>query len=219
MSVSGWLDKKSGGKEGSSKAWVSQKWDKRWFALEGTVLSYYKSQEDQKKGKTPLGFIDALGAEVFLKEVKGVTFRFTVKNATRELKLRASTPSDYHTWSNALQPLAGHVGELRERGETFVTGDEDEGPPKPRPSRPPRPSIAAPLEASQVGWLEKKSGSKKEGAGMSKVFEKWDKRWFALIGSELHYFKSEEEQRTRKPSLGSLECQVRADGRWRMATT
>ncbi len=198
MSVAGWLEKKSGGKEGSAKSRLFEKWDRRWFALDGSVLSYYKSEDDQKKGKTPQGFIEVKGAEVFLKEVKGVAFRFTVKTAARELKLRASTPADYHMWSSALSPLASRVGELRERGETYVGDDEDDASPQiSPPSHPLAPSIS--------GWLEKKSGGK-EGAAKSKLFDHWDRRWFALIGSQLQYFKSEEELRNGRPALGALEC-------------
>ena len=86
--VSGWLEKKSGGKEGGPKKKWNDKWDKRWFALVGSQLAYYRSEDDYTKGKAPLGFVECAGAKLFLKEVKGTVFRFTILSEARELKLR-----------------------------------------------------------------------------------------------------------------------------------
>ena len=113
----GWLEKKSGGKEGKAKAKVMEKWNKRcanepprrtrearsrpltssapslrrWFVLpaKGTELSYFKSQKDADQQKTAAGMLPCKGAKVFLKEVKGKTFRFTIQADKRTLKLRA----------------------------------------------------------------------------------------------------------------------------------
>ena len=41
-------------------------------------LHYFKKGDDYRDGKTPLGSLECSGATVFLKEVKGQTFRFTV---------------------------------------------------------------------------------------------------------------------------------------------
>ena len=108
--ATGWLEKKSGGKDGKAKSKVLEKWDRRWFVLPagGTELSYYKSD---KAGATAAGSIDCAGAHVFLKEVKGQTFRFTVRAATRELKLRAPTAAAYQKWVDALTPIAAKVGD------------------------------------------------------------------------------------------------------------
>ena len=108
--ATGWLEKKSGGKDGKAKAKVLEKWDRRWFVLPagGTELSYYKSD---KAGATAAGSIDCAGAHVFLKEVKGQTFRFTVRASTRELKLRAPTAAAYQKWVDALTPIAAKVGD------------------------------------------------------------------------------------------------------------
>ena len=49
----GWLQKKSGGKDGKSKMKMMQKWDKRYFVLPpstaGTLLSYYKSDGEERR--------------------------------------------------------------------------------------------------------------------------------------------------------------------------
>ena len=79
--MEGYLEKKSGGKEGRTKIKVLEKWDKRFFVLpkgDGSELHYFKKADDYRDGKTPLGSLECRGATVFLKEVKGQTFRFTV---------------------------------------------------------------------------------------------------------------------------------------------
>ena len=108
VTMQGWLDKKSGGKEGSSKSSWLEKWDKRYFVLVGTQLSYYKHEEDHRKAKEPAGSIECAGAELFLKEVKGQAFRFTIQAKDRELKLRAS-PTEFQAWASALIPVVGEI--------------------------------------------------------------------------------------------------------------
>ena len=81
--ATGWLEKKSGGKDGKAKSKVLEKWDRRWFALVGTKLSYYKAEADFIKGRAPLGSLEVSGAQIFLKEVKGTAFRFTVRTSAR----------------------------------------------------------------------------------------------------------------------------------------
>ena len=93
----GWLEKKSGGKSGGKqKATWMDKWDKRYFVLVGTELLYYKHENDHAKGAQPQGSMQCAGAELFLKEVTGTTFRFTIQNQERELKLRAPNAGAYH---------------------------------------------------------------------------------------------------------------------------
>ena len=83
----GYLEKKSGGKDGRAKSKLFEKWDKRWCVLppSSSKMSYYKSEGDHNNGKDPAGQLDCQGARCFLKEIdkKGV-HRFTVKNAERE---------------------------------------------------------------------------------------------------------------------------------------
>ena len=49
-------------------------------------------------------------------QVKGATFRFTVKASARELKLRANNPADYQMWTSALAPFT----QTRARGDVFA---------------------------------------------------------------------------------------------------
>lgn len=104
--MSGWLEKKSGGKDGASSRF--DKWDRRFFFLpQGSpTLAYYKSEADVRGSKPPAGTIDCNGASVFLKEVKGSTFRFTIRTPQRELKLRAASATDYEAWMTALGKVA-----------------------------------------------------------------------------------------------------------------
>ena len=106
----GWLEKKSGGKEGKHKLAILEKWDKRYFVLSGTQLVYYKGEDDHTKGAAALGGIELPGAELFLKEVQGQAFRFTIKSADRELKLRAPNGPAYHNWADAIAPLVKATG-------------------------------------------------------------------------------------------------------------
>ena len=92
--MKGYLDKKSGGKDGKMKMKLLEKWTRRFFVLPdgATVLSYYKDEAAFMKQATALGTIDCRGSRFFLKEVvKDSIFRFTVVAASRELKLRADT--------------------------------------------------------------------------------------------------------------------------------
>ena len=79
---------------------------RRWFVLpaKGTELSYYKSQKDADQQKTAAGMLPCKGAKVFLKEVKGKTFRFTIQADKRTLKLRAVDAASYRMWIDALSP-------------------------------------------------------------------------------------------------------------------
>ena len=99
--VSGWLEKKSGGKEGQSKR-LFEKWDKRFFLLSGSELRYYNSEDEMFKGR-PLGVIECAGAQLVLKEVKGGQYRFSVRTAARELKLRVSSATEYSKWESAIR--------------------------------------------------------------------------------------------------------------------
>ena len=50
------------------------------------------------------------GAKVFLKEVKGKTFRFTIVADKRTLKLRAVDAASYQMWIDALSPTDASHG-------------------------------------------------------------------------------------------------------------
>ena len=80
---------------------------RRWFVLpaKGTELSYFKSQKDADQQKTAAGMLPCKGAKVFLKEVKGKTFRFTIQADKRTLKLRAVDAASYQMWIDALSPI------------------------------------------------------------------------------------------------------------------
>ena len=128
----GWLEKKSGGKEGKAKAKVMEKWNKRcalsrraeharlalaltssaprlrrWFVLpaKGTELSYFKSQKDADQQKTAAGMLPCKGAKVFLKEVKGKTFRFTIQADKRTSSSAPSTPRPIRCGSMLCLPI------------------------------------------------------------------------------------------------------------------
>ena len=206
----GWLEKKSGGKEGHSKHKLSEKWTRRWFVLVGSEIRYFKSDEDYNKGKAALGAVECSGASLKLKEVQGNSFRFTVLSAARELKLRGPS-SAYHMWNDALSKFvteddgngSGAGGaESHGRSRAFTEGEA------PRLAAGPG-SFDGPITES--GWLEKKSGGK-EGAGVSssfvkaKLLEKWSRRWFVLAGSELRYYRSDADYEKGKLPLGLVEC-------------
>ena len=219
--VSGWLEKKSGGKEsGKSKKLRGDHWDKRWFALVGTELSWFKSEQEHADGKAAAGSINCLGSEVFLKEVKGNAFRFTVRTAARELKLRAPSAHEYQLWADALSPLAGQVGEIgRDLSASVDTVRDAASSVCSRDAASSSvasgagwsgadvaSSVASVVPGATVsGWLEKKSGGK-EGKEKAKIMEKWDKRYFALVGSELRYWKGEQDALKGKEPVGMLEC-------------
>jgi len=63
------------------------KWDRRYFALEGSTLSYYKDQEDYQDMK-PAGDIEIEGALIDESVGKGPTNSFAILTAERVLLLR-----------------------------------------------------------------------------------------------------------------------------------
>jgi len=110
----GFLEKKSGGKEGRDKLKLLQKWDRRYFVLPeaSSVLSYYKSVADFGSGQEALGSIDCAGATIFLKEVtKDQAYRFTVLTKTRELKLRSTGKAEWEAWKSAFKPVVAQVSD------------------------------------------------------------------------------------------------------------
>ena len=191
--TSGWLEKKSGGKEGQSAIHkLSEKWAKRFFVLCGTELRYYKTDDEYNKGKAALGSIECTGASFRLKGTVGNAFRFDVITHTRELRLRGPS-SAFHMWQDALAPYC--VGEH----EDPVPSSPDEGRMRSYTEGDGNPSEAVasgPVVAS--GWLEKKSGGKEGLKQKSGLFEKWTRRWFVLVGTELRYYRSDADCDRRK---------------------
>jgi len=119
----GWLEKKSGGKDGVMKAKLLQKWDRRYFVLSccGTTLSYYKSDDAFRKKEEPAGLVDCAGARGFLKQIqKGDIHRFTIAARERELKLRAPT-AEFRAWASALLPIVGEIA----KDESQDSGRDD----------------------------------------------------------------------------------------------
>ena len=226
--------KKGGGKALDKKTRFVNKWHKRWFVLPptSTVLSYYKSEAASNDGKEALGSIDCAGAVLFLKEVVKGQYRFTIKTAARELKLRAQSAGDFEQWMAVLQPIAASSQEDDTVSERFdsmardisdaimeedeiAASDDDDDPDDFRGVRNVSLSSAAPPLAStpgKRGQLEKKSGgkaAKKKSFSARLVGDKWSKRWFVLPASSstLSYYKSESEQNNGKEALGTIELQ------------
>ena len=91
---------------------------RRWASCRppGTELSYFKSQKDADQQKTAAGMLPCKGAKVFLKEVKGKTFRFTIVADKRtQMWIDALSPiravdaaADrlLQMWIDALSPIA-----------------------------------------------------------------------------------------------------------------
>jgi len=126
---SGVLLKKSGGKAFEKKARMYEKWTKRYFVLPPgkTELKYFKNEAAYQSKATPLGTVEVQGAVVFLKAVKSGQYRFTVRSAARELKLRAGNATEYDAWMGALQPITEFREDDAEGGmAAFSIRDEDD---------------------------------------------------------------------------------------------
>ena len=71
------------------------------------LLQGFDFEIDHTGGKAAscaAGMLPCKGAKVFLKEVKGKTFRFTIVADKRTLKLRAVDAASYQMWIDALSP-------------------------------------------------------------------------------------------------------------------
>jgi len=106
----GWLEKKSGSRARSVSSMVGAKkmmgssWEKRYFVLPlgSTTLSYYQSDHEFLAGRQAAGTLECGGSSLFLKEIKGGVYRFTIRSSERELKLRSDSEAEYTRWMDAL---------------------------------------------------------------------------------------------------------------------
>ena len=96
-------DKKSGGKDGSAKARLLQKWDRRYFVLgtSATAVYYYKTDAAYRKKEEPQGSLELRGGSAFLKEVGAPCMRAPYMRAPCGLSMRAATSAAprLHTFS------------------------------------------------------------------------------------------------------------------------
>ena len=134
--LEGWLEKKQGGKEGKSSGLFGLdkklgRWEKRYFVLGDGIdeLHYFHSPSEYLAKHAPLGSVSTSAADVFAKATpkdagKG-KFRFTVKDATRELKLRCDTIADMDQWMTALtQP--GRARQASTAPDSIRDDDDDD---------------------------------------------------------------------------------------------
>jgi hypothetical protein len=132
----GYLFKKAGGKAFDKRSLLkgkAERWAKRWFVLApgSTSLAYYRSEEKQMGGEAPLGTVECKRAVLFLKEVRaGQVYRFTVRSAARELKLRTvsgpTSSADYDAWMAALAPLTEIRDDEDDLGQMSIRDDDDD---------------------------------------------------------------------------------------------
>lgn len=109
----GWLEKKSSGRTRSVSSVVGagrllNAWERRYFALplDSSTMSYYHNEHEMLAARPALGSVECKGAKLFLKEIKGGVYRFTVKTEERELKLRTESEADFTAWMDALGKYA-----------------------------------------------------------------------------------------------------------------
>jgi hypothetical protein len=89
-----------------------QKWDKRWFVLQGgsTTLNYYKSERDADNGKPPSGGVSCASAHIERASVtansgwgsSGFEIEFVLHTAERMLGLRTNSEDTFRLWVGAL---------------------------------------------------------------------------------------------------------------------
>ena len=152
--VEGYLEKKQGGKEGKSSTIFGLdkqlgKWERRYFVLlaDSSELRYYNSPAEYLAHRPPLGSLVLGDGAVFRKsdprDISKGKHRFTVKEATRELKLRADSKEECSAWLDALSRpgratlLGGQRASVDDGvAEASEEEDDDEQPCTP-PARPP----------------------------------------------------------------------------------
>ena len=107
----GWLDKKSGGKEGKHKhGGRLEHWDRRWVVLhlETAELAYYHGEADWRHKHKPSDKLCCHGATLVHSD-HDKPLHFCVRASTRELRLRAATPEDYLRWTDELERFCSQV--------------------------------------------------------------------------------------------------------------
>jgi hypothetical protein len=168
--LEGWLEKKQGGKEGKSTGLFSKKlgkWERRYFVVEeGTdELRYYDKPADYLAKHKELGSVSMKQSVVFQKDspkdiAKG-HYRFTIKDPTRELKLRADSFADVQAWVAAL--TASGRARLADSGAALDDDEEDEeeeSTPRSEPAPAP-PKLSAVSSSNPFDISDGGSGSSK----------------------------------------------------------
>ena len=106
----------------SSRALLGREhWNSRWFVLNGSELTYYKSEADVAQDKEPVGVLECRLAELHLTggrdsvggggsggsggKKSSQHFYLTVRADGRQLQLRAATAQAYNLWHSRLSKV------------------------------------------------------------------------------------------------------------------
>eukprot|EP01137_Pigoraptor_chileana_P018881 Opistho-2@79062 len=183
-SKSGYLTKQGGVKSGKPSTGLlglsHMSWKRRWFVLKGSLLFYFKSENDNEL----LGTIDLTNfCEVQDAEVRTKTpFCFEViSSSSSSVLLYADTKDEMLSW----------MSRIRKSFETDTAA----------PASAPAPlfSLGRSLEI-ELAVCKRKGQLNKQGGNV----KSWKRRWFALKDDKLIYFKSFED---KKP-LGIIDLHM-----------
>lgn len=92
-----------------------------WFVLVGSEICYYKSEDDAKVGKQPLGSLECAGANL----AKGPGHHITISALSRSLKLRAAGTAAQDMWMQALAPHTVTDVTNRDRNSSVLSTASD----------------------------------------------------------------------------------------------
>lgn len=143
----------------------SDKWQKRWFVLFGSRMSYFKDPSDSYATKS----FDVSGCTVTIPDSTDASRRYSFDIVTPKRTYPVYTDSleDMFEWVHCIRRAGLYYGKL---GRSFQA--KDEAPPL---------TLAAASKPLCSGWLQKQGGK----------LQSWNKRWFVLTSEGLYYFKSQ----------------------------
>ena len=125
----GWLEKSSGGKKTKkSLGNVFTSWHRRWFALRGTQLHYYESDQEDHA----LGLLEVSGSRIEQIDSSSSAYTFVLHTTARAMRLRAADRHTVERWTAALTE-ASKKEPLREDDDDDDDDDEEESMPPQSP--------------------------------------------------------------------------------------
>jgi protein kinase X len=169
---------------------VVQRWQKRYFCVEGAKVKYFKDEHKMKL----LGAIDLRYATVECQNGKPTTFSLIGDEDGQLDEMRAKSEEEARKWVNELRTQIKIAKEQLHQVENFLEGGDT--------ALPVEEDCSAAASSGQ-GWLHKRGAAyNKQGVKKYREGKKYKRRFFVLDGSSnLDYFKNE----TRGKRFGFID--------------
>jgi CRP-like cAMP-binding protein len=166
---------------------ILQRWQKRYFCIQGPKVKYYKDEQKQRL----LGAIDLRFVTLEYQD-GSVSFSLVGDNDGQIDEIRASSEAEAREWA---QELGSHIKvakEQLEQVEIFLEGADG--------TSEVEDEVGTDVAFTSSGWLHKRGAAyNKQGVRKYREGMKYKRRYFSLDGSSNHenldYFKDENKSK------------------------